>query len=219
MIRFENVTKIYAPNNITIDNLSFKIDSGQRVLITGDAATGKSTLIKLIAGFENLTSGSVLINDVEIGNLNRKNKMTLRHHIGIIYQQPKMLEGLNVFDNVMLSVSIVGKITNHNQAIEQVNTALNNVGLGHKMFCDTSQLSGSELQKVNIARAIVNNPRIIVADEPTTFLDPANKQRFFKILDILHRQGTTVVIASTDSEVHTLAYDQKIHLTKQLSRG
>lgn len=194
MILFKNVTKIYDNGFHAINDISFTIEKGEFVFLVGSSAAGKSTIIKLIMKEEDATSGTILINDVDVSDLKRKEVPFFRRTIGVVFQDFRLLPHKTVQENVSYAMEIVG--ASNKEIRKNVPAVLSMVGLAHKAKMYPNQLSGGEQQRVAIARAIVNNPVVLVADEPTGNLDPDTAMEIMNILEDINRRGTTVVMAT-----------------------
>ncbi|WP_298440848.1 cell division ATP-binding protein FtsE [uncultured Ferrimonas sp.] len=196
MIRFEQVSKIYAGGQTALDNVDFHLQRGEMAFLTGHSGAGKSTLLKLITAIERPTMGRVVVNDADIGKLSRSQVPYLRRDIGIIFQDHNLLMDRSVFDNVALPLQIEG--FSEREINKRVLAALDMVNLGDKVEFAPMQLSGGEQQRVGIARAVVARPALLLADEPTGNLDPALSMEILRLFETFNRAGTTVLIATHD---------------------
>jgi len=194
LIQFENVTKIYDNGFHALNDISFTIEKGEFVFLVGSSAAGKSTIIKLIMKEEDATSGNILINDIDVCDLKRKEVPYFRRTIGVVFQDFRLLPHKTVQENVSYAMEIVG--ASNKEIRRNVPAVLSMVGLAHKAKMYPNQLSGGEQQRVAIARAIVNNPVVLIADEPTGNLDPDTAMEIMNILEDINRRGTTVVMAT-----------------------
>lgn len=195
-IRFEHVSRRYPPDSNALDDVSFEVASGEMLLIKGHSGAGKTTLLKLIAAIEWPTSGTVLVNGQNVSRLKRKAIPYLRRNLGMIFQDQKLLFDRSAFENVMLPLSIIGFPPR--EAAQRVRAALDKVGLLARESAYPISLSGGEQQRLAIARAVVHRPSILLADEPTTHLDPETARDVAEILAEFHRVGVTTLIATYD---------------------
>lgn len=195
MIQFANVRKVY-PNSHTpsLDGVNLRIRRGEFVFIVGPSGAGKSTLMKLLYREELPTAGKVLVDSKDIGGLRDKQVPYLRRQLGVIFQDFKLLPERTVFDNVAFALECTD--VPRREVIRRVPAALELVGLRHKSHARGQELSGGEQQRVAVARAIVRNPILVVADEPTGNLDPENSQAIMKLLDDINKMGATVVVST-----------------------
>ena len=196
MIKFEQVSKTYPGGHKAIEKVSFHLQQGELAFLTGHSGAGKSTLLKLISLMERPSAGEVFINGVCLNKVTAKQVPFVRRDIGVIFQNHRLLDRYSVFDNVALPLIIAGS---HRRDIEKrVHGALDKVGLLNKARCAPETLSGGEQQRVGIARAIVNSPPILLADEPTGNLDPELSVEILKLFEDFNQHGTTVLIATHD---------------------
>ena len=195
MIQLRGVTKIYK-NNYALKNINLDIMSGEFVFITGPSGAGKSTLMKLLYKEETPTTGSVIIGAKNIANLPPEQVPNLRRCMGIVFQDYKLLNNQSVYDNCAYVIRTLGMSSKEIEA--RVTGALKVVGLSDKMKFKPTELSGGEQQRVSIARAIVNGPPILIADEPTGNLDPNNSMEIMQILDQINQTGITVIVSTHD---------------------
>lgn len=199
MITFNQVHKRYPGGYEALKNVSFDLAEGEMVFLTGHSGAGKSTLLKLIAAIERPNAGSVLVNNQNIGALKSGALPFLRRNLGIIFQDHKLLFDRNVFDNVMLPLQICG--FDHRESGKRVRAALDKVGLLKREKAQPIALSGGEQQRLCIARAIVNRPIILLADEPTGNLDSEYAQEIMSIFKSFHQVGVTLLISTHDETV------------------
>ena len=197
MIQFRSVTKKYKNGNYALKNINIDILSGEFVFIVGASGAGKSTLMKLLYHEECPTSGTVTIGGINIANLSNDKVPSLRRCMGIVFQDYKLLHNMSVYDNVAYVIRTLGISTREIHA--RVTGALKIVGLEHKIHATPSELSGGEQQRVSIARAIVNGPPLLIADEPTGNLDPKNSLEIMQILDQINQRGITVIVSTHDN--------------------
>ncbi len=194
MIRFDRVSKRYPPGVDALSNLSFEVADRQMVLVSGHSGAGKSTLLKLIAAVEKATSGAVLVGGQNVGGLARAALPYLRRRIGMVFQDQKLLFDRTVFENVMLPLSIAG--FPRRDAALRVRAALDKVGLASREKALPVMLSGGEQQRLAIARAVVNRPTLLLADEPTAHLDRETAADVARIFHEFHHVGVTLLIAT-----------------------
>lgn len=196
MIQLRSVTKKYK-NNYALKNVNLDILSGEFVFVVGASGAGKSTLMKLLYKEETPTSGTVVIGGINIANLPNDKVPNLRRCMGIVFQDYKLLQNQSVYDNVAYVIRTLGISTKEINA--RVLGALKVVGLSDKIKAKPSELSGGEQQRVSIARAIVNGPPLLIADEPTGNLDPKNSLEVMQILAQINQRGITVIVSTHDS--------------------
>lgn len=196
MIEFRNVGKDYNRQIHALHHINFSIDAGEFVFLIGESGAGKSTVIKLLTCKESPTYGTVVLDNFDISRMKRKLTPFLRRKIGMIFQDFRLIESKTVYENVAFAMEIVGA---PQHLIERrVPIVLSLVGLRGKSEAYPQELSGGEAQRVGIARAMVNNPRLILADEPTGNLDQANGEAIMALLDEINRAGTTVIACTHD---------------------
>lgn len=198
MIQLRAVTKKYK-NNYALKNVNLDIKSGEFVFVTGASGAGKSTLMKLLYKEETPTSGTVLIGGINIANLPSDKVPNLRRCMGIVFQDYKLLPNISVYDNVAYVIRTLGMSTK--EISTRVIGALKIVGLMEKRNSKPTELSGGEQQRVSIARAIVNGPPLLIADEPTGNLDPKNSLEIMQILDQINQRGITVIVSTHDKSM------------------
>jgi cell division transport system ATP-binding protein len=196
MIRFNNVSKTYPGGFLALKNVSFELASGEMAFLTGHSGAGKSTLLKLMSLMEKPTSGKIQINGSEISNIKYKDIPYARRKIGMIFQNHNLLMDRTIFDNVALPLVIEGY--SHKEIKKRVEGALDKVHLSDKLRCFPNMLSGGEQQRVGIARALVNKPLILLADEPTGNLDPKLSLDIIRLFEEFNDFGVTVLIATHD---------------------
>lgn len=196
MIRFTNASKRYPGGHDALLNVSFHLDDGEMAFLTGHSGAGKSTLLKLIALIERPSRGQVIVNHQNLGKLKRSRIPYFRRNIGIIFQDHQLLFDHTVFDNVALPLIIAGYP--HREIGKRVRAALDKVGLLNKEKAYPITLSGGEQQRVGIARAVVNKPPLLLADEPTGNLDPELSREIMGIFEQFSQVGTSVLVATHD---------------------
>ena len=213
MITFERVTKKYHGGTTALRDISFQLDPGEMVFLTGHSGAGKSTLLRLILMLEKATRGQVIVNGTNLSRTHMRQAPKLRRRVGMIFQDHKLLKDKTVFDNVALPLVIAG--LRYQEIRKRVRASLDKVGLLSKEKAWPLMLSGGEQQRVGIARAIVGMPPVLLADEPTGNLDPELSRDLFGLFRQLNGQGVTVLIAS-----HDLALIRWMgHRTLVLSQG
>ncbi|MGZ5201585.1 MAG: cell division ATP-binding protein FtsE [Telluria sp.] len=199
MIEFQAVSKKYSTNSFALRDVSLNIDKGELVFLAGPSGAGKSTLLKMIAAIERPSAGRVIVNGQDIGKIKRAGVPFLRRNMGLILQQQRLLNDRSILANVMLSLLVTG--ASHSQAEQRARAALDRVGLLDRANAHPMELSGGEQQRVAVARAIVNRPQIILADEPTANLDRAAADRVIDALRAFHSVGVTCMISTHDEQV------------------
>ncbi|SDG67748.1 MULTISPECIES: cell division ATP-binding protein FtsE [unclassified Duganella] len=209
MIEFRNVSKQYSSDVTALRDVSFTIEKGELVFLAGPSGAGKSTLMKMIAAMERPSTGQVIVNGQDISRIKPVAVPFLRRNLGLIFQQQRLLTDRSVLANVMLPLLVTG--ASKTQAEQRARAALDKVGLGDRASAQPLALSGGEQQRVSIARAIVNRPQVILADEPTANLDRASANKVLDALKAFNSVGVTCLISSHD-EVMLDAAARVIHL-------
>lgn len=199
MIKFDQVSKRYPGSGEALSDVSFEIEAGELVFLTGHSGAGKSTLLKLIALIERPSRGHVIMHGQNLGKLARRKIPQHRRQVGVIFQDHKLLTDRTVFDNVALPLVIAGYA--REETGRRVRAALDAVGLLHKERALPMTLSGGEQQRVGIARAVVNRPPLVIADEPTGNLDPELSLDIMNLFARFNQVGVTVLIASHDHDL------------------
>jgi len=197
LISFSAVSKRYPGGLEALRGVSFSVEAGELVFVTGPSGAGKSTLLKLIPAIERPTHGSVVVNGQNVGALKRTAVPYLRRNLGLVFQDHKLLYDRTVFDNVMLPLSF-GTLAPRDAA-RRARAALDKVGLLARERANPIQLSGGEQQRLAIARAVVNRPAVLVADEPTANLDDESARRIADILLSFNQVGVTLIVATHDT--------------------
>ena len=198
MIVANAVCKRYPEGIEALREVSFSINDGEMVFITGHSGAGKTTLFRLLAAIERPTSGSIVVNGQNLASLRRSAIPYLRRNFGLIFQDQKLLFDRSVLDNVMLPLAIVGLPPK--EALRRARAALDKVGLQDREKANPIALSGGEQQRLAIARAVVNRPAILLADEPSANLDVASAAAILEIFRAFHQVGVTVIIATHDPQ-------------------
>ncbi|KUM53223.1 MULTISPECIES: cell division ATP-binding protein FtsE [Rheinheimera] len=196
MLEFDQVSKSYPGGFVALDRVSFKLEKGEMAFLTGHSGAGKSTLLKLISLIERPSVGRVLINEVDLSRIRRPHIPYVRRDIGIIFQNHRLLMNHTVFDNVALPLVIEG--FSGKDMVKRVHAALDKVGLLDKVRCLPQTLSGGEQQRVGIARAVVNKPPLLLADEPTGNLDPDLSKDIMRVFEAFNQVGVSVLVATHD---------------------
>lgn len=199
MIVFDKVTKTYNNGVTGVKNLSLKVQQGEFVYIVGQSGAGKSTLIKMLYHQLVPTSGQITINDFDFGTMKPQDVPMLRRSMGVVFQDFKLLPRMTVFENVAYAMQVIE--TPEDDIKPRVLDVLKQVGLEQKIRRFPNELSGGEQQRVSIARAIVNKPTVVIADEPTGNLDPDTSEEIMDILDRVHGTGTTVIMATHNRDI------------------
>ncbi len=199
MIQLENVTKVYKGDVVAIRHVSLNVRKGEFLFIVGPSGSGKSTVLRLLLRDETPTSGRIIVAGRDISRMNARKVPQLRRNIGCVFQDYKLLPNKTVYENVAFASEVIGRPRHVVRA--QVPQILDLVGLTKNAERFPNQLSGGEQQRVSIARAFVNRPLILFADEPTGNLDPATSVGIMRLLDRINRTGTTVVMATHDQRI------------------
>ena len=224
VITFDHVTKVYPaqPNKPALNDVSLQIFAGEFVFLVGHSGSGKTTFIRMLIREVKPTQGHIYIADEDLANMRNWRVPYLRRNIGCVFQDFKLLPNKTVFENVAFALEVIGK--SRHVIKTQVPEVLRLVGLQDKLNKRPDQLSGGELQRVSIARAIVNRPPILICDEPTGNLDPQTSRGIMDLLERINRTGTTVLVATHDREMvdnmrrRVIALDRG-HLTRDQDRG
>lgn len=199
IIRFENVTKTFPPDNAVLEGIDLVIQPGEFLSIVGASGAGKSTLLRLIYAEETPDQGEIYFNGRPISKINRKHLPFFRRNIGTVFQDFKLLPQRTAFENVAYALEVDGRSTEEiNQEVPEI---LEIVGLGTKMHKFPKQLSGGEQQRVSLARALIHRPKVIIADEPTGNLDPISSDEIIRLLLEINSLGTTVLLATHNKGV------------------
>lgn len=199
MIEFKQVNKHFPPSVSALTDISFSIERGELIFLAGPSGAGKSTILKMIAAMESPTSGQVLVNGQDVARLNSTSLPYFRRNLGLILQEHALLLDRTVLANVMLPLLISG--ASKDDAFNRAKAALEKMNLSDKLNAMPLALSGGEQQRVAIARAIVNRPQLILADEPTAYLDRDNAQQVMNALYAFQAAGVTCIISSHDEEI------------------
>ncbi|MBQ1289336.1 MAG: cell division ATP-binding protein FtsE [Erysipelotrichaceae bacterium] len=223
MIKIENVSKTYKNGTHALSNISLEIKDGEFVYIIGPTGSGKSTLIKLLNGEEVPNSGTVLVNDINVGKLRHSKVPVYRRNIGVVFQDYRLLPRKTVFENVAYAMEVVD--APRDTLRKRVREVLKLVDVADKSNVFPAELSGGQQQRVAIARAIANKPSILIADEPTGNLDPKKSDEIIRLLEKINQEEkTTILIVTHDIEIvrhhpkRTIAIDSG-HITADLAGG
>ena len=222
MIRLENVQKTYKGNVVALRDVSIDIQKQEFVFLVGPTGSGKSTLIRLLIKEDTPDAGRIWVAGKDIGRLSSWKVPLLRRNIGCVFQDFKLLPNKTAYENVAFALEVIGRP--HHVIQQQVPQVLDLVGLSKKANNLPSELSGGEQQRVSIARAFVNRPLILLADEPTGNLDPSTSVGIMRLLDRINRTGTTVVMATHDAGIVDTMRRRVIeldrgHLVRDQARG
>ena len=200
MVQMKNVRKVYeSSKTVALDDVSLTVNDGEFVFLVGPSGSGKTTIMKLITGEVRPTSGSVIVDDFDMTTIKRRKLPKMRRTLGVVFQDYRLIENMNVYDNVAFAMRVVGAA--NSEIRTRVPYILELVGLEGREKRMPGELSGGEQQRVAIARALVNSPRMIVADEPTGNLDPVRSLELMLLLEKINEMGTTVVVVTHEKEL------------------
>lgn len=199
LIRFIDISKVYDNNVRALSNVTLDIDKGEFVFLVGSSGAGKSTLIKLLLKEEDPTEGKLILKDMDITRVKNRRIPFIRRNIGVVFQDFRLLPNKTVYENVAFAMEIIG--SNSKEIRRKVPMILSMVDLSRKASSFPDQLSGGERQRVSIARAIVNSPPVLIADEPTGNLDPDTAWEIMKVLNEINGRGTTVLMATHAKDI------------------
>ena len=199
MIEFTDVTKSYAVGNQALRGVTMQIEDGEFVFLVGPSGSGKSTIMKLITGELKPTSGAVHVNGYSLERIRKREIPYLRRTVGVVFQDFRLIENMTVYDNVAFAMRVIG--TREREIRERVPYVLELVGLENKSRRHPNVLSGGEQQRLAIARALVNNPSTIIADEPTGNLDPARSLEIMSLLQEINNLGTTILVVTHEKDL------------------
>lgn len=199
MIQFKNVSKTYPNGTHALSNVNIDIKKGEFVFIVGASGAGKSTFLKLIMKEEQPTSGQIIVNGINTTKMRRGKVPYLRRTMGIVFQDFRLIDKMTVFDNVAFAMRVIG--ARPRAVKKRVHYILGLVGLRDKAQCRPAELSGGEQQRVSLARALVNNPSLIIADEPTGNIDPEMSFEIIELLNEINKQGTTIIVVTHEHEL------------------
>ena len=199
MIEFRNVSKVYNKNVKALTNVNINIDKGEFVFLVGPSGAGKSTFIKMLLKELEPSTGNIVMGNEDLSKIKRRQIPYHRRKIGMVFQDFRLIPTLNVYENVAFAMRVVG--SSPKELRKRVPMVLSLVGLSNKYKMFPTELSGGEQQRVSIARAIVNNPKVLIADEPTGNLDPETAKEIMELIDDINKAGTTVVMATHAKEI------------------
>ncbi|MEI6144274.1 MAG: cell division ATP-binding protein FtsE [Candidatus Berkelbacteria bacterium] len=199
MIEFQHVTKKYGRDIVAVDDITFKIGAREFVALVGPSGAGKSTLIKMLTREEEPSSGRILVADRDIFQLKERELPYYRRKVGVVFQDFKLLSRKTVYENVAFALEVAGVLPGVIK--KRVGEMLTLVGLENRAAALAEELSGGEKQRVSIARALVHEPKLLIADEPTGNLDPVNSWEIIELLFKINKQGTIVLLATHDKEI------------------
>lgn len=199
MLEFIEVNKIYKNDVCALKDLSFKVEDGEFIFLIGASGAGKTSIIKMLLREIKPTTGEIIVDNVNIVKLRNRKIPELRKTMGVVFQDFRLLEGKTVFDNIKYPLQILG--VSKKEITERVTEILELVGLSERANSFPNQLSGGEQQRVCIARALINRPKYLIADEPTGNLDPNTSEEIMKLLLDVNAKGTTVIVSTHDKDI------------------
>ena len=199
MIKFQNVTKIYPPDTVALNDVSFEIKEKEFISIAGRSGTGKTTLLKLILAEETPTRGRIFFQDQDIHKIKKSKLPDFRRKIGVVFQDYKLLPSKTIFENIAYALEVIGASDKEiSQSVPEVLTIVDLLDKAHKF---PSQLSQGQRQRASIARALIHRPDVILADEPTGNLDPYNASEIIRLLLKINELGTTIILTTHNKEI------------------
>lgn len=210
MILFKNVTKVYKNGTKALENINIKINDGEFVFITGHSGAGKSTLMHLLTCEDTPTEGKLSVNGVEPKKLSRRQIPKYRRGIGVVFQDFRLIPNMTVYDNIAFAMRVVGK--GGKEIKRRVSDSLELVGLTHKAKEYPDHLSGGEQQRIALARAIINSPKFIIADEPTGNVDPQMSIEIMKLLNTINKAGITVIVVTHEQALVDAFHKREIRI-------
>lgn len=200
MIQMNDVRMVYeSSGTVALDGVDLRIDEGEFVFLVGPSGSGKTTIMKLITGEIYPTSGEIIVNDFNLTKLKRRKMHKMRRTLGVIFQDFRLIDNMNIYDNVAFAMRVVG--ASNREIKKRVPYVLELVGLEGREKRLPNELSGGEQQRVAIARALVNSPRMIVADEPTGNLDPVRSLELMLLFEKINEMGTTILVVTHEKEL------------------
>ena len=205
MVQMNDVRMVYpSSGTVALDGVDLTINEGEFVFLVGPSGSGKTTLMKLITGEIRASDGQVIVNDFDMRRIKRRKLPKVRRTLGVIFQDYRLIENMNVYDNVAFAMRVVG--ASNKEIKKRVPYVLELVGLEGREKRMPNELSGGEQQRVAIARALVNSPRMIVADEPTGNLDPGRSLEIMTLLERINALGTTVIVVTHEPDIDAYAH-------------
>lgn len=199
MIQFRNVSKVYDNGLRALQNVTLTIAGGEFVFVVGASGAGKSTVVKLLLKETEHTDGVIMVDNKDLSSIEGKNIPFYRRQFGVVFQDFRLLHDRTAYDNVAFAMEIFE--ASNKEIRRKVPAALAMVGLSERAHAYPQDMSGGEQQRVALARALVNNPSILLADEPTGNLDPFTSQEIIKVMNVINRRGTTVIVATHDKDI------------------
>jgi len=199
MIEMQDVVKRYSNGIVAANGLNIRINQGEFIYVVGPSGAGKSTFIKMMYREEKPTSGKIIVNGIDLTKIKNRHVPFLRRNIGVVFQDFRLLPTLTVFENVAFALEVIEQ--RPKDIRKRVMDVLTMVGLKHKVRMLPTELSGGEQQRVSIARSIVNNPKLVIADEPTGNLDPDTSWEIMSLLKEINMKGTTIIMATHNKEI------------------
>lgn len=199
MIEFKNVSKTYTTGTHALNGIDITIEDGEFVFIVGPSGSGKSTFLKLIMREETPSRGDIIIDDVSLKKMKRKQVPYFRRKMGVVFQEFRLIDKMTVFENVAFAMRVIG--ASNREVKKRVPYILGLVGLENKAKSKPCELSGGEQQRVSLARALINNPKIIIADEPTGNVDPLMSHEIIELLSDINKLGTTVIVVTHEHDL------------------
>jgi len=212
LIQLRNVSKIYDNGLRALQNVTFTIAGGEFVFIVGASGAGKSTIVKLLLKETDHTDGVIMVNNKDLAAIEEKGIPFYRRQLGVVFQDFRLLHDRTAYDNVAFAMEIIE--ASNKEIRRKVPAALAMVGLSERAHAYPQDMSGGEQQRVALARALVNNPTILIADEPTGNLDPFTSQEIIKVMNVVNRRGTTVIVATHDKDIVNTMQKRVISLNK-----
>ena len=211
MVQMNNVTKVYdSSKTVALDNVDLSINEGEFVFLVGPSGSGKTTLMKLITGEIFATSGQVIVNDFDMTGIRRSKLPKVRRSLGVIFQDFRLIDNMNVYDNVAFVMRVVG--ASPKDIKKRVPYVLELVGLEGREKRMPNELSGGEQQRVAIARALVNQPILLIADEPTGNLDPKTSEDIMKLFNEINHMGTTIIMVTHNKDLVNAMHKRVVNI-------